>query len=140
MEYISNSLEDTKALALRFAKKLPKKSVIAFRGGMGSGKTTFISEVISALGYNGYVTSPTFNIVNVYNVKYNCYHFDMYRINSLDDLLSTGYFDYLEDENGVLFIEWSENLEELPDNTTTITIKSEDNKRIFIAEGPFCEF
>lgn len=141
MEYICNNLEDTKALAARLAKSLTGKTVFAFCGGMGVGKTTFISEVIRALGYNGYASSPTFNIVNVYNLSLNCYHFDLFRISSDEDLLSTGFYDYLEDENGVLFLEWSENLEELPENTTKITIESiSETARKFIVEGPCCEF
>ena len=65
----------------------------------------------------------------------------MYRISSIDDLLSTGYFDYLDDKNGIIIIEWSENLESLPDNTTILTITQlDDNKRAFSLEGPICEF
>ena len=78
MEYICNNLEETKALATRLAKSLTGKNVFAFCGGMGVGKTTFISEVIRALGYKGYASSPTFNIVNVYNLSLNCYHFDLF--------------------------------------------------------------
>lgn len=140
MEYICNNLSETKSLAVRLAQKIKGGEVFAFCGGMGVGKTTFIAEVIKALGYNGYINSPTFNIVNVYNIKYNCYHFDMYRITCDEDLLSTGYYDYLEDENGVLFLEWSENLEELPSNTTKITIENDNETRKFIVEGPSCEF
>lgn len=141
MEYICNNLEETKALATHLAKSLTGKKVFAFCGGMGVGKTTFISEVIRALGYKGYASSPTFNIVNVYNLSLNCYHFDLFRITSDEDLLSTGFYDYLEDDNGVLFLEWSENLEELPENTTVITIESiNETARKFTVEGPFCEF
>lgn len=141
MEYICNNLSETAALATRLAKSLKGGEVFAFKGGMGVGKTTFISACITALGYNGYVNSPTFNIVNVYNLELNCYHFDLFRISSDEDLLSTGFYDYLEDDKGVLFLEWSENLEELPQNTTTITIESlTENARKITVEGPNCEF
>lgn len=141
MEYICNNLSETTALAKRLAKSLNGGEVFAFCGGMGVGKTTFISACITALGYKGYVNSPTFNIVNVYNLALNCYHFDLFRISSDEDLLSTGFYDYLEDKRGVLFLEWSENLEELPQNTTTITIESlGENARKITVEGPNCEF
>ncbi len=139
--YICENLKETKDLATAIAKRITSGGVFAFKGGMGVGKTTFISYIIEALGYNGYISSPTFNIVNVYNVKFNCYHFDLYRITSDEDLLSTGYYDYLEDEKGVLFLEWSENLEELPKNAVIITIESiSDTARKFTVEVPFCEF
>lgn len=141
MEYITNSTNETFALAKRLSKKLAGGSVLALRGGLGVGKTTFVSGLLKAFGYNGYVSSPTFNIVNIYNAKYNVYHFDMYRISSIDDLLSTGYFDYLDDKNGIIIIEWSENLETLPENSVILTIKRlGDEKRSFSLEGPICEF
>ena len=68
--------------------------------------------------------------------KYNIYHFDMYRVNSWDDLYSTGFFDYID--NGILVIEWSENIEgALPENAIRITIEKgeSDDERIFEIEG-----
>ena len=66
--------------------------------------------------------APTFALVNEYSGKYNIYHFDMYRVNSWDDLYSTGFFDYID--NGILVIEWSENIEgALPENAIRITIE-----------------
>ena len=67
---------------------------------------------------------------------YNIYHFDMYRVNSWDDLYSTGFFDYID--NGILVIEWSENIEgALPENAIRITIEKgkSDDERIFEIEG-----
>jgi tRNA threonylcarbamoyladenosine biosynthesis protein TsaE len=82
------------------------------------------------------VSSPTFSLVNEYRGKWNLYHFDMYRVNTWEDLYSTGFFDYIG--NGILVIEWSENIEgALPDDCVRITISrgENDNQRIFEIEG-----
>ena len=81
------------------------------------------------------VSSPTFAIVHEYIGKYNVYHFDMYRVDSWDDLYSTGFFDYIN--NGVLVIEWSENIESvIPDSSIKITITADnENKRTILIEG-----
>ena len=91
---------------------------------------------VIALGVDDGVSSPTFALVNEYSGKYNIYHFDMYRVNSWDDLYSTGFFDYID--NGILVIEWSENIEgALPENAIRITIEKgeSDDERIFEIEG-----
>ena len=75
-------------------------------------------------------------LVNEYRGNVNIYHFDMYRVQSWDDLYSTGFFDYID--NGVLVIEWSENIEgALPEEVLRITISrgDHDNQRIFEIEG-----
>ncbi len=108
--FVSNSREDTVKFAENFAKTLKKGSVVTFLGGLGMGKTAFVSGLAKGLGIDADVTSPTFSIVNEYIGKENVlYHFDMYRVDNWDDLYSTGYFDYLD---GVSFlaVEWSENI------------------------------
>lgn len=132
---ISNSTQQTENIGEEIAKKLNGTEVIAFFGGLGMGKTAFTRGVARGLNADG-VSSPTFAIVNEYSGKFNIYHFDMYRINSWDDLYSTGFFDYLG--TGVIIIEWSENIEAaLPDDAIRITIiKGEnENQRIFNIEG-----
>ena len=136
MKYISHSVEETEQIAINLAEKLKGNEVIAFFGGLGMGKTAFTRGICKGLGFNDGVQSPTFSLVNQYDAKYTVYHFDMYRINTYDDLYSTGFFDYLD--TGVLIIEWSENIEgALPENTVRITINrgDSDNQRIFEIEG-----
>ena len=136
MEYITHSVEETENLASKLAKKLKGTEVIAFFGGLGMGKTAFTRGLARALGVDDGVSSPTFALVNEYSGKYNIYHFDMYRVNSWDDLYSTGFFDYID--NGILVIEWSENIEgALPENAIRITIEKgeSDDERIFEIEG-----
>lgn len=137
MEIVTNSSNKTFLLGEKIAKNLTSPDVIAFFGGMGAGKTTIIGGIASGLGYKGPVQSPTFNIVNHYKGQKNIYHFDMYRVKSEEDLLSTGFYDYLDDQNGIVLIEWSENISDLilPEYKK-ITIKAEgEDTRKFILEN-----
>ena len=133
---ISKSTEDTEKIGELIAEKLCGNEVIAIFGGLGMGKTAFTRGLCRGLGVNDGVSSPTFALVNEYHGKYNIYHFDMYRVTSWEDLYSTGFFDYLD--NGVLVIEWSENIEgALPENAIRINISKgeSDDERTFEIEG-----
>ena len=133
---ISKSTEDTEKIGALIAEKLCGNEVIALFGGLGMGKTAFTRGLCRGLGVNDGVSSPTFALVNVYHGKYKIYHFDMYRVTSWEDLYSTGFFDYLD--NGVLVIEWSENIEgALPENALRINISKgeSDDERTFEIEG-----
>lgn len=128
--FISDSPKSTKNIASKLASTLNGGEVIAFYGDLGMGKTCFVTGLAEGLNFTGEVSSPTFAIINEYlGGKYDLYHFDMYRVNSWDDLYTTGYFDYLE-SGGILAIEWSENIESaLPKNTIKVTIKRLDETR-----------
>lgn len=133
---ISKSTEDTEKIGELIAEKLCGNEVIALFGGLGMGKTAFTRGLCRGLGVNDGVSSPTFALVNEYHGKYNIYHFDMYRVTSWEDLYSTGFFDYID--NGVLVIEWSENIEgALPENAIRINISKgdSDDERTFEIEG-----
>ena len=135
-KYISNSAEDTERFAERLSASLKGTEVIALFGGLGMGKTAFTRGLCRGLGITEGVSSPTFALVNEYRGKFPVYHFDMYRVTSWKDLYSTGFFDYLD--NGVLVIEWSENIEgALPEDAVRITISrgEHENQRIFETEG-----
>ena len=122
-------------IGVRLASNLKGNEVIALFGGLGMGKTALTTGIAKGLGAENCVSSPTFAIVNEYHGKVNIYHFDMYRVNTWDDLYSTGFFDYLG--NGVIIIEWSENIENaLPDEYIKISIEkgNRENERIFTVE------
>ncbi len=104
---------------------------------MGVGKTTFMRAVGEYFGVADEVASPTFSIVNVYFSTPPICHFDLYRIASCDELDSTGYYDYLDSKNYIMFIEWSENIScELPSNTIYFDIKTiSDTERTFTING-----
>ena len=95
-----------------------------FNGDMGSGKTTIISSIVNFLGANDKVSSPTFSIVNEYNVvDGSIYHFDFYRIKNSHEALDLGIYDYLNSGNWN-FIEWGDKIQELlTEEYTTVNIK-----------------
>ena len=122
-DFLSHSVEETEQFAQRFAGQIHPGDVIALYGGLGMGKTAFVRGFARGLGAPPEeVSSPTFALVHEYEGRMPIYHFDMYRIHSMDDLYSTGFFDYL-DSGGVLVIEWSENITAyLPGNRYTVRI------------------
>ena len=139
--YITNSPEETEELGLKLAKSLKGGEVVAFRGGLGMGKTCFTRGLARGLGFKGDVTSPTFALINEYiGGRLPLYHFDMYRITGWEDLYSTGFFDYIE-QGGVIAAEWSENIENaLPESTVTVTfVRLDDNKREVTVNGACLE-
>ena len=133
---VTNSAEKTKKFARELAASLKPDDVLAFYGGLGMGKTTFVRGLALGLGSLDEVSSPTFSLVHEYRSTPKLYHFDMYRVTSFDDLYSTGFFDYLE-TGAILAIEWSENIEDaLPDRTIRVTFERlEEEKRRITLEG-----
>ncbi len=129
---ISNSAAETEKIGAEFAKSLNGSQVIAFYGDLGAGKTAFIRGMAKGFGLDAEVSSPTFALVHEYGGSPLFCHFDMYRVDSWEDLYSTGFFDYI-DMGAILAVEWSENIENaLPDNTIRIEINKTDkeNQRI----------
>ena len=139
--FVTNTPEETESLAERLAKTLKGGEIIAFKGSMGMGKTCFTRGLAKGLGFNGQVSSPTFAIVNEYlGGRFPLYNFDMYRIESWEDLYSCGYFDYME-MGGVIAAEWSENIENALDGKV-ITVSFEklsENTREIIISGEINE-
>ena len=137
-EIKTSSVSETEAFAEEFAKELKPGDVLAFFGEMGAGKTAFTRGLAKGLGIKARVSSPTFAIVNDYGGNPPLAHFDMYRIESWDDLYSTGFFDY-PDQGYISAVEWSENIENaLPENAIRITIlkgESENDRVIKIEEA-----
>ena len=136
-KYISNSPADTEKIGEMLGQKITGGRVVAFRGGLGMGKTCFTRGLAKGLGCTEQVTSPTFALINEYlSGRIPIYHFDMYRISSWEDLYSTSFFEYI-DEGGVLACEWSENIENaLPENTIFVefTRISDTEREIIIKQ------
>lgn len=134
----TQSPEETIRAAEKLGSLIGAGDMIAFRGGLGAGKTTFTRGLALGLGMKDVVSSPTFALVNEYRGdKITLYHFDMYRISSEEDLESTGFYDYPFEENAAV-IEWSENISEfLPENTIYISINtlSDTEREIIIEDG-----
>ena len=126
MKFVSHSEAETEAIGEKFARMLHPGDVVAFTGGLGAGKTAFTRGMARTLAPDAEVSSPTFALVNDYGGKVPFWHFDMYRIRTMDDLYSTGFFDYLE-SGGILAVEWSENIASLlPAHCKKIAIRKTD--------------
>lgn len=137
MKFTSHSTAETEEIGAKFARMLHPGDVVAFIGGLGAGKTAFTRGMARTLSPDADVSSPTFALVNDYGGEVPFWHFDMYRITNLDDLYSTGFFDYLE-MGGILAVEWSENIPgALPEGTiyVRITPVSETEREIMIGCG-----
>ena len=134
-KFFSKSYEETEEIAFRLAQTLKGTEIIAMFGGLGAGKTAFTRGLARGLGIEDGVSSPTFALVHEYEGKFDLYHFDKYRINTFDELYTTGFFDYMD--NGVMIIEWSENIENaLPESCIKIYIKAiSENEREIEIEG-----
>ncbi|MGN0457912.1 MAG: tRNA (adenosine(37)-N6)-threonylcarbamoyltransferase complex ATPase subunit type 1 TsaE [Eubacterium sp.] len=142
-EIITHSYNETLQMAEEYAKTVPVGTVIGFIGGLGMGKTAFTTGFVKGLGIDAEVSSPTFAICNDYiGSSARVYHFDMYRIESWDDLYSTGYFDYL-DTGAYIIAEWSENVfGALPNDAVIIEIEKLDEcsrKFIFKSKADYTE-
>ncbi len=136
---LTNSLEETEDVALNFGRFVKPFSLIALFGEMGAGKTAFTRGFASWFGLEQEVFSPTFSIVNeyLYSEEKKIVHCDMYRIKTEQDLYTTGFLDYLKDENAIVLVEWSENiLNFLPEQFYRVEIKvlNETKREIKISE------
>ena len=102
MEIVCENLQETKEFAKRFASGLRGGEVVTLNGDLGAGKTTFTQFLAQALGINQPVTSPTFTLMNQYlDGRIKLYHFDMYRIEDIDEILETGLTEYFGNEDAV---------------------------------------
>ena len=123
LRFVSDSVRDTESIAEKLGKILKSGDVVAYFGGLGMGKTAFTRGLAKGMGIAADVSSPTFAIVNDYGGNPPLVHFDMYKVESWDDLYSSGFFDYL-DMGAVLAVEWSENIENaLPESTVRVTLE-----------------
>ncbi len=137
MEYRTHSAAETEALGEKLAAHLQGGDVVAYRGGLGMGKTAFTRGLARGLGYEGRVTSPTFTIVNEYMGRLPLFHFDMYRLGDSEELFDIGWEDYL-DRGGVCAVEWSENVSDaLPQGTVYVEIRreAEQDSRVITITG-----
>lgn len=114
--------------AKEFISQMDDRTVFAFRGAMGAGKTTFIKAICEELGVEDVINSPTFAIINEYRSEESgelIYHFDFYRINKLSEAEEIGTSDYFY-SGALCFIEWPEKIEELlPGDVVEVSIKEE---------------
>lgn len=127
-QIICKSINELPLIAKTLLEKHPDNRFFLLRGVMGAGKTTFMQAVAKELQSKDTVSSPTFAIVNQYEINDNhyIYHFDFYRIKNLKEAIDIGFEEYLY-SGEYCFIEWAENVEELlPDDVINIYISVDE--------------
>lgn len=137
MEYRTGNEVETEAVGESLAHTLTPGTVIAFTGDLGAGKTAFTLGLARGLGITERVTSPTFTIVNEYQGgRLPLFHFDMYRLESAEELFDIGWEDYLR-RGGVCAVEWSEKVAEALSDGIRIDIRrgAGDNDRVITITG-----
>lgn len=134
------SIENITEVAHEFVAQMGDETVYAFYGEMGAGKTTFINALCKELGVEDDTTnSPSFSIINEYRSDTTAeliYHFDLYRLESLEEAFDIGVEDYF-DSGALCFLEWPERIDDiLPGDTVkvTITVNDDDTRTITIGE------
>lgn len=136
---VIKDIEHIREAAREFIENMGESRVFAFYGKMGAGKTTFIKALCEELGVEDVITSPTFAIVNEYEVNENSsrytlhsslkkiYHFDFYRIKKIEEVYDMGYEDYFYSGN-LCLIEWPELIEDLlPEEALCVTIEEQSD-------------
>ncbi len=148
MEVITHSKEETQALGAALARLLPKGSLIALKGDLAAGKTTFTQGIAKGLNIPTVVNSPTFNILKIYHGDKTLYHIDAYRLE--ENPYDLGFEEYLDD--GIMVVEWFDYIREMfdgsylliaftyvDDNTRKIVLTSEgDDYNRIIEELKVC--
>ncbi|MCH9812299.1 tRNA (adenosine(37)-N6)-threonylcarbamoyltransferase complex ATPase subunit type 1 TsaE [bacterium] len=119
-------------LAKRIAAKLSPGSILTLEGDLGAGKTTFTSFLVSHLGIGEIVTSPTFTYLNIYDDSVA--HFDLYRLNSLDEFFALGFEEYLG-APFITIIEWPKIVEKACKDPIHITLTHKGDKREVAIHG-----
>ncbi len=134
MTFETHSVKETELVGARLAKALDRGGVVAMFGGLGMGKTAFVRGMAQGRGIDAEVSSPTFALVQDYGGQPSLVHFDMYRIETWDDLYATGFFEYI-DMGAILAVEWSEQIENaLPEDAVRVTFErlSDTDRRITV--------
>ncbi|MGP3778370.1 tRNA (adenosine(37)-N6)-threonylcarbamoyltransferase complex ATPase subunit type 1 TsaE [Halanaerobium saccharolyticum] len=143
---ITDSPAETEEFGRKLAQLIEIPALILLKGELGTGKTLITKAAASVFGYQGEVTSPTFNLVQEYSGEKEIIHMDLYRLDRTEELLEIGFEDYLNRE-AVIFIEWPElalpllpadfifiNLEKISAEKRKITVRGEGEKSRLLIE------
>ena len=112
-ELVLSSLDETKQLAEKLASFLTEENnypiSIHLSGDLGTGKTTLVKEVLNCLGIENFINSPTFTLIEPYEINdLKIFHIDLYRVEKITELSAIGLEEYLQEANSINFIEWPE--------------------------------
>jgi len=133
MKLEANSPQDLKMISSKWLETYSEPIICLISGEMGAGKTTFVKELCNALNVKETISSPTFSLVNEYKSEtgLKIFHFDLYRLNSEEELYDMGFEEYLTKQNYV-FIEWpAKGMAFYPNRVSHVNISLEGSKRVF---------
>lgn len=121
------SMDDTCRVARTLAALVEEARIMTFSGNLGAGKTTMIQEICKELGVSDFVSSPSFGLVNEYQSNdEQIFHFDLYRIKSLEEAMDMGFLEYI-DSGSICLIEWPEVVADaLPEESIQVVLAHED--------------
>lgn len=133
------TLLELSVFCAKLIKTFSKKQLVLLEGDLGAGKTTLVQNVSRLMGYDS-AESPTFSIINEYPTLPKIYHVDLYRMESAQDIDSTGFWDLFNEDNAVVFVEWPSrvNASEWPKSwapvRVSITAGDADDQRVISVE------
>ena len=132
----STSPKETRRFAAEVATVIKPGTVLALIGALGNGKTEFVRGFVAALSKEAGVCSPSFTLVNTYQTgACEVHHFDFFRLNSRDELLEIGYYEYVNDPDAIVLIEWADRFPEvLPHHTRTIRFSLDNDETVRIID------
>ncbi|MEE2701721.1 MAG: tRNA (adenosine(37)-N6)-threonylcarbamoyltransferase complex ATPase subunit type 1 TsaE [Thermodesulfobacteriota bacterium] len=118
------SINDTNELSSEVSKIVKQGTILLLNGELGSGKTQFVRFLGNHLNVLDSISSPTFLILNIYesDKNFKIYHFDFYRVNSIEELEQIGFFEILNQRKGLIIVEWANRYKDLFLNETDRTI------------------
>lgn len=127
LEIRLNGLDETEEFGKKLGENLKSGDILCLNGDLGAGKTTMTKFIGLGLGVEEYITSPTFAIINEYSGRIPVYHFDVYRLENVDELYDIGFDEYFYGK-GVCIIEWADRIEKIiPKERIVIDIKKGNN-------------
>jgi tRNA threonylcarbamoyladenosine biosynthesis protein TsaE len=135
LKIITNSAEETTYIGEQLGRLLIKGSIVCLSGDLGAGKTAFTQGIAKGMGVEDYVTSPTYTIINEYQGRLPLYHFDVYRLNDVEEMYELGYEEYFFGD-GAVVVEWADIVRDIiPAERLWITIlraKDENSREIIL--------
>jgi tRNA threonylcarbamoyladenosine biosynthesis protein TsaE len=129
------SAEETACIGERLGRLVTKGNIICLTGDLGAGKTAFTKGIAKGMEVEDYVTSPTYTIINEYQGRLPLYHFDVYRLNDVEEMYELGYEEYFFGD-GVVVLEWADIVRDIiPAERLWITIlntRGDDSREIIM--------